>query len=286
MTQGDEGSSETVSALSSQANGARVLNDPQQTGNRQAKTGGISRWLPLVVLAAIMAVGFSLGLHKYLTLDTLVAQRATLQAYLADHTIAAFALFFLSYVVVVAISLPGASILTILGGFLFGWLIGGIITVLAATVGATAVFLVARTSLGEALRARTGPFLGKLANGFKEDAFSYLLFLRLVPVFPFWLINLAPAFLGVQTKSFFLGTLIGIIPGTFAFAFIGSGLDSLIEAQQIASGCVPGDTTCEISLSLTSLVTGEMIAAFVALGVAALIPVVIKRFRGREKSVG
>lgn len=239
-------------------------------------------WLPVLFLLGFMALGFSQGWHNALTLDALIAQREALQAYLDSHYLLALLVYALAYIAIVAISLPGAGVMTILGGFLFGWLVGGTTTVLAATIGATLVFLVARSSLGSFLRAKAGPMMSKIADGFQEDAFSYLLFLRLVPIFPFWLINLAPALLGVSVKNFFFGTLIGIIPGTFAFAFIGSGLDSVIEAQRQASGCAATDANCEISLSISSLVTPELIFAFVALGVVALIPPLLKHWRGRK----
>jgi uncharacterized membrane protein YdjX (TVP38/TMEM64 family) len=112
--------------------------------------------------------------------------------------------------------LPGAAVLTLAGRFLFGWFWGGLASMIAATIGAVLVFLIARTALGEPLAARAGPWLAKLRQGFQEGAFNYLLFLRLVPIFPFWLVNLAPALLGVSFWTYTLATIIGIIPGSFA----------------------------------------------------------------------
>ena len=136
------------------------------------------------------------------------------------------------YVCVVALSLPGAFILTATAGLLFGWLLGGLVAVVGATLGATVLFLVARSALGEGLTARAGPWLAKLRAGFKEDALSYLLFLRLVPAFPFWFVNIAPAILGVPLKTYVVATFFGIIPATFAFAAAGAGLDSVIMAAK------------------------------------------------------
>ncbi|MGB1088899.1 MAG: TVP38/TMEM64 family protein, partial [Alphaproteobacteria bacterium] len=156
------------------------------------------------------------------------------------------------------------------------------VTVVAATIGATAVFVIAQTSLGEALAKRAGPFLEKMRDGFNENAMSYLLFLRLVPIFPFWLVNLAPAFLGVPLGTYFIGTLVGIIPGTFAFSFVGGGLDSLIAAQRTSfDECVAaeGAANCEFALDAGALITPELLGAFALLGVVALIPVAIKKFR-------
>lgn len=240
------------------------------------------RWLPLGCLIALMGFGFAQGWHQLLTLDSLVGQRAALQVFLDTHYLHSLLVYMAGYAAVVAISLPGAAVLTILGGLLFGWLVGGVATVVAATLGATVVFLIARSSFGTALRAKAGPMVTKIADGFQEDAFHYLLFLRLVPIFPFWLINLAPALLGVSTRHFVLGTMLGILPATFAFAFIGSGLDSVIEAQRAASGCAPGDTSCQVSLSLSALVTPQLLIAFAALGVVALIPPSLKYLRGSK----
>lgn len=247
----------------------------------------LKRTLPLVVLLAAMVVVWMTGLHRYLSLQALVENRAGLEAFIADNIVLALAAYVLIYVTTVALSLPGASFLTIAGGLLFGWLIGGTVTVLAATAGATLIFLIARTSLGSFLRSKAGPFLDRLAKGFEEDAFNYLLFLRLVPAFPFWLVNLAPAFLGVPLGTFIVATLVGIIPGTFAFSVVGSGLGSVVDAQETAyRDCLEGDPTgesCSVSLDPGSLVTPGLLAAFAALGVVALIPVVVKKLRGRRQ---
>jgi uncharacterized membrane protein YdjX (TVP38/TMEM64 family) len=186
------------------------------------------------------------------------------------------------YVVVVALSVPGAVFLTVFGGFLFGWFMGGVATVIAATVGAVVVFLVARTSVGDALVARAGPRLKCLAEGFRDDAFSYLLFLRLVPVFPFWLVNLAPAFVGVPLRTFAVATALGIIPGTFAFAFAGAGLDSVIMGQKAAQqACTAaGGTDCFVNIDLHALVTSKLLVALVVLGLVSLIPVIVRRRYG------
>ncbi len=122
------------------------------------------------------------------------------------------------YAAVVALSLPGGAVLTMAGGFLFGWLLGGLASIVGATIGASIVFLIARSALGEFLAARAGPWLSRFRQGFQDDAFSYLLFLRLVPIFPFWLVNLAPALLGVGFVTYVATTFLGIIPGTFAYS--------------------------------------------------------------------
>jgi uncharacterized membrane protein YdjX (TVP38/TMEM64 family) len=184
----------------------------------------------------------------------------------------------------VAFSLPGALLLTIAGGFLFGGLVGGSVTVFSATAGAALIFLAARSSLGVMLRNRAGPSLAKFREGFERDAASYLLFLRLVPLFPFWLVNLAPALLSVPFKTFVWTTFVGIMPGTFAYSFAGAGLDSVAAAQKQAfDACVAsGAKDCKAHIYLNQLVTKEMIIAFAALGFVALIPVLLRRWRARS----
>ena len=247
------------------------------------------RWAPLVILLGGIAAVYASGLHKYLSLSTIAGNRDALMEFVAGNSVLAAVSYVLIYIAAVAFSLPGAALLTILGGFLFGWLFGGILTVIAATIGAIAIFLVTRTALGDALARRAGPWMEKLSGGFREDAFNYMLFLRLVPVFPFWLVNIAPAVAGVGLATYTLTTLIGIIPGTFAFSALGSGLDSIItEQQSVFQSCVAdkGTANCELALDAGALVTPQLLAAFSALGVVSLIPVVMKKLRARKKAAG
>ncbi|MBL4758830.1 MAG: TVP38/TMEM64 family protein [Rhizobiales bacterium] len=241
----------------------------------------IRKFLPLIILAAFMALILSQGWHKYLSFEQLALHRDLLKEAVVEHWFLALCCFMALYVAIVALSLPGGALLTLAGGFLFGWVAGGISVVIAATIGAGIVFTIARSSLGEALAARAGPWIEKLSTGFREDAFNYLLFLRLVPAFPFWLVNLAPALLGMNLRTFLVATFVGIIPGTFAFSFLGTGLDSIFEAQQQANqNCVAED--CAFEFSLSALVTPEILIALAALGIVALIPVALKRWRNRQ----
>jgi len=219
------------------------------------------------------------GAHRALSFDALIAQRGRLQTLVSNHGALALASYGIVYVAVVALSIPGAAALTLLGGFLFGWLVGGAMTVLAATAGSAIVFLIARTALGEGLARRAGPHLARIAGGLREDAFAYLLFLRLVPLFPFWLVNLVPALVGTPLRTFLLATFAGILPGTFVFAFVGAGLDSVVQAQQQADAAcrAAGRADCGAALHVGALVTPQLLIALTALGALALIPVVAKR---------
>lgn len=252
----------------------------------------ITRLLPLLAVIAAIALFFAMGWNEYFSLRLIADSRDAIQNYVDMNFLLALIGFIALYALVVALSLPVAAVLTIMGGFLFGQWVGGGVVVFAATLGATAIFLIAKSALGDALAARAGGAIERLRAGFAEDAFNYLLFLRLVPLFPFVVVNIAPAFLGVRTRTYIIATFFGIIPGTFAYAFVGGGLDSIITSAQADEGfqaCmaaeaagtqVPG--SCELPIDFGDFVTPEIGIAIIALGVASLIPVVIKRLRGNK----
>lgn len=237
------------------------------------------RFLPLAVLILATAAVFATGAHRYLGLGSLIAHRDRLQAFVDANAVEAVALYMLVYVACVALSIPSSVFLTILGGFLFGWLVGVAAAVVSATIGAVVVFSIARTSIGDILLRKAGPRLQGLARGFRQDAFSYLLFLRFLPVFPFWLTNLSAAVFGVRLRTFALATVIGIVPGTCAFAVAGVGLDSVIAAQRAAyEACLAaGGGGCGFDIDLAALITPQLVLALAALGAASLVPVLLKR---------
>ena len=252
----------------------------------QTKPLGL-RLLPLLLLVLAAVLVWWSGALDYLSLQKLAEHRQTLRGWVSGNFLLAILVYAGLYALVVALSLPAATPLTLAGGFLFGWLAGGIATVIAATLGAVAVFLLAQTTLAEPLARRAGPWLNKLRAGFQSDAISYLLFLRLVPAFPFWLVNLAPALLGVSLRDFVIATFLGIIPASFAFSLTGSGLDSVLLAhQQAYERCLAQNPThgaCSFDLDPARLLTPEPLIALVALGVVALIPAIVKRI-GRNKA--
>jgi uncharacterized membrane protein YdjX (TVP38/TMEM64 family) len=247
----------------------------------------LGRFAPLAFIVLLAGLIFAMGWHRELTLENLVKHRVALSAFVDSHFVPAIAGFVALYIAVVALSLPGATFLTIAGGVLFGVLVGGLATLVGATIGAAIIFLIAKSAIGEYLVRRAGPRLAKLAEGFRKDAFHYLLFLRLVPLFPFFLVNLAPAIVSVPLVTFLAATALGIVPATFAFAFVGAGLDSALGAQQAAyTQCLAsGRSDCRLGFDLGMLATPKLIAAFVALGVIALIPVAVKKWRGRQRRV-
>jgi uncharacterized membrane protein YdjX (TVP38/TMEM64 family) len=261
-----------------------------QTPDNSGPTRTISlllRLLPLVALAAAGVTVWWLGLTDALSLYTVAIHGQELRAWVEAHTLLALTLYMLLYAAVVALSLPAAAALTVTGGFLFGWLAGGTATVIAATAGAVAVFLLARGALAAPFARLSAGRIETLRAGFQEDAISYLLFLRLVPAFPFWLVNLAPALLGVRLRDFVIATAIGIIPGTFAFALAGAGLDSVLAAQAHAWWeCMeenPAPGACSARIDPYSLLTPELLAALAALGAVALLPAIVKKLWRRQR---
>lgn len=232
---------------------------------RRERRGLLSRLWPLAVLATGTALFFVLGLHRYVSFEVLRQSRGALLDWVEAYPVAAPLIYMAAYIAMTAFSLPGALLLTLTGGFLFGTVLGGTYTVIGATLGAVALFLAARTALGDMLRAKAGGALAKLEAGFRKDAFNYLLVLRLIPIFPFFVVNLAAAFLGTTLPVFVAATAVGIVPGTFIYASVGNGLGAVFDA-----GGKP-----EIGIVFTWPVLGPLIA----LALLALLPVAYRHFR-------
>ncbi len=237
--------------------------------------------LPLGAIAVVSATVALVLWHQHFDFAALLARSEALTALVAAHRWAALAGFAGLYALAAALSLPCGALLTIGGGLIFGGFAGGVAALIGATLGATVIFLVARSALGGWLVRRAGRRVEAVAAGFCADAFSYLLFLRLVPVVPFWLVNLVPALCGVRLATFVAATAIGIVPATFAFAFFGAGLASAIAAQAPAyRACVAaGGAHCALGFDPRAAASPELIAALCVLAVLALTPVAVKRYK-------
>jgi uncharacterized membrane protein YdjX (TVP38/TMEM64 family) len=270
--------------MSIEFNQASRTHPPPSADRRPA----LGRLVPLVMILAIMVLVVTTGWHRQLSLETLVRHRAAIEALVSAHWAVAILTFMAVYAAAVSLSFPGAVFLTIGGGMLFGTLVGGLAAIAAATLGATAVFLIAKYAFGGVAGClwarRAGPLGEKLAAGFRKDAFCYLVFLRLVPLFPFWLVNLVPAPAGVGLAPFVAATALGIVPATFAFAFFGAGLDSAIAAQEnLYQACLAAQQVgCRLDFDFKTAATPELIGGLVALGLIALIPPALKRYRSRR----
>lgn len=237
-----------------------------QPGGPRAR--GLRRWLPVAVLGLGFVLFFAFGLQHHISFEALQEHRGWLVAEVARNAALAAAAFIAIYALVVAFSIPGGAIMTISAGFLFGTVPAAGYGVVGGTLGAVCVFLAARTAFGNVLRAKAGPALMRMEAGFRQNAFSYMLFLRLVPLFPFWLVNLVPAFLGVPLRTYLLATLVGVIPGALVFASLGNGLGAILDA-----GGEP---------DLGIVFQPEVLLPLLALAILALLPVACKKFKARR----
>lgn len=248
-------------------------------------TGGkrfrLTKLWPLALLALGLLALWLAGAGDYLTLAFIIREHALLADLVAQNLFLAGVIYVLVYTVAVAVSFPGASFLTIAGGFLFGAILGCLLTFFAATLGATALFLAARSSLGAFLREKVARFAARFAEGFEENAFSYLFILRLVPLFPFWLINVVPVLFNVRLRTYVLATALGIVPGTLAYTMLGDGLGATIaELEARDPGCSAAGT-CKIGLDV--LLSPGPLIAMVALSLIAIVPLVVKTLRARQE---
>ncbi len=223
------------------------------------------RWWPLGVIALGIVLVFAFDMDEFATFHNLKEHHQHLAEFVATHHVKAALVYFVLYVVFVALSLPGAIWLTVAGGFLFGAVVGAVLAVLAATTGASLLFLATKTSLGDYLHAHAGPWLAKVERGFADNQWSYLLMMRLFPAIPFFIANLVPAFLGVPLRVFVTTTLVGIIPATAIFATVGAGLGSVLESSA--------------DLTLKSVLTPQVEGALIGLAVLAAVPIAVKFLR-------
>lgn len=219
-------------------------------------------WLVLAALGAFFLLRWS-GLAAFLSLDTLKAHRETLSALVTGNIVLASLAYVAVYIAAVAFSLPGAVFLTLSGGFLFGAALGTLLTVTGATIGATLIFVFAKAIFGESALDRFGAPAARLADGIRRNAGSYLLVLRLVPLFPFFLVNLVPAFVGVGIGTYVVTTFIGIIPGTAVFSLAGAGLGAVLDQGG--------------SVSVGSILTPEIIAGLLGLALLSLAAIPLRK---------
>lgn len=224
------------------------------------------RYIPILVLVSISIICLFLGIHRYISFESFKANHALLENYIGMSPLTSVAIYMVTYVVVVALSIPGATVMTIIGGFLFGKLIGTGAVVISATLGATILFISAKLASQEILAKKTGPWIDKMKKGFKENAFFYLLTLRLIPLFPFVIINVMAAFFQIPLGTFVVATFVGILPGSFVYLSIGEALKDIALTPE---------------LSLNTALKPNVLIAFVGLGVLSLLPIIYKKLRSR-----
>lgn len=241
------------------------LNLPSVPETVSAPKSLVKRLLPVGVIGLALALFFALGGPDYVSLDALKENRAQLTGFVADNVVFAVAAFIALYAILVGISFPGASLLSIFGGFLFGTLLGGSAIVIGATLGATAIFLAARYAIGDALTKKAGPYMKKFEDGLKENEFSYLFILRLIPAFPFFIVNIVPALFDVKIRNYIITTFLGIIPGCFVYASVGAGIGAVFDQGG--------------EVSLGGLMTQpKILLPIIGLIVLASLPILYKKF--------
>ena len=224
----------------------------------------IVKGLLLALFVAALAAFFAVGGPRHVSLDALKANRDALLQFRDAHRAATIAIAFATYAGAVALSLPGGLVFSLACGLLFGRVLGTAVAVAAATLGATLVFCAARYLFADAARRRLGSRGARINAGFTRHAFSYLLFLRVVPLFPFFLVNLAPAFTSVPLSTYVVATLIGIVPGTFVYVNLGQALGRID--------------------SLAGAVSVDTLGALALLGLLALVPVVVRARRSQPRA--
>jgi uncharacterized membrane protein YdjX (TVP38/TMEM64 family) len=230
------------------------------------------RFLPAAFIVTGIAVGYALGWHERLSLEALAGEIETMRQFAADNPVLAPMAFMLLYAVAIGLSFPAAAIFNVIGGLLFGWLAGTVYAVVAATSGGAAVFVAARSAFGDVLRKRAGGGTRRLARGFEEDAFSYLLMLRLAPFIPFFVVNIVPALFNVRLGTFLAATMLGKFPVAFAYAWLGQGLDSMFAAAMAAGRPV----------TLSDLVTPEITIALLALTLVVVLATIVRKVRAQQ----
>ena len=236
-----------------------ITNDmPSSEAKSGLSTGKIA---VVIAIGVAVAAFFYFDLGRFLSLNVLKDNRDYLLTFTETHSAVAAALFVLVYVAVTGLSLPGAVILTLAGGFLFGFVWGTLFVNLGATTGATLAFLASRYLLRDWVERKFGKWLGPVQQGFTNNAFSYLLTLRLIPLFPFFVVNLVSGLTHMNVGAYVVATAIGIIPGSFVYAYAGRQLGTINSLTDIAS---PG-----------------VIGAFVLLGLLALVPSLYKKWSGK-----
>lgn len=224
----------------------------------------------LILLVVLVVAALASGVTKHISLAELKAQRESLVAFVDAHWLAAVTLFALLYTTVVALSLPLALVLTLTGGFLFGPIVGALLAVSSATLGSTIAFLACRTAFGDTIAKRAGPTVTKLVEGFRRDAFSYLFTLRILPIAPLLLINIAAGLARVHLATFVTASLIGMAPGSFVYAFLGSGLGDVF-----ARGEEP---------NLHIITEPQILLPLVGLAILAMLPAIVRLVRKQRQA--
>lgn len=249
-----------------------VMEEKPQPSAQTSARESLPKWVPLAAIGLVAVVG-AVTLKDTLSFEALAQNREALLAFRDENLLLTIGIYLIAYILIVAFSLPGATIATLTGGFLFGLATGTLLTVFAATIGATIIFLAARWGLGEKLAARMDASEGRVKHlkaGLAENELSVLFLMRLVPAIPFFVANLLPALVGVRLDRFVFTTFFGIIPGTAVYTWVGAGL-----GEVFARGETP---------NLGIIFEPQILGPILGLCALALLPIVLKKFRKSESA--
>jgi uncharacterized membrane protein YdjX (TVP38/TMEM64 family) len=227
------------------------------------------KWLPLIILLVALGLFYFSGWSRYLSFAELKQHREQLTAWTQTNFALAALIFTTLYTLSIAVSIPGATFFTLAGGFLFGIIWGSILVVISATLGATIIFLAVRTALAGLIAKRASGWIEKMRRGFQDGAFEYLLVLRFVPLFPFWVVNIVPGLLGVSTRTYVVATFLGIIPGSIVYVMLGNGLGYFFDQNQTPD--------------LGIIFQPRILLPLIALGVLSIIPVIYKSLKRKKQ---
>lgn len=227
----------------------------------------LSRWIPLIILLIVLSFFFYFRLDKYVSFESLKNHRQLLLHWTSEHYFLTVSIYILIYIVGVAVSIPGAVFFTLAGGFLFGIWLGTLYVVIGATMGAIILFIAVKMALADWVLQKSSKWIKQMEKEFQENAFNYLLTLRLIPIFPFWLVNVISALLDVRLATFVSATFLGIIPGAFIYASVGHGLSTLFDSNQLPN--------------LNIIFTPPILLPLLGLAILALLPVLYKFYKSK-----
>jgi len=239
--------------------------------NNQIPKKSFKQFIPIGIILIFMGIIYLLATLDIIDLEIIRKQHAIIKKFVLKHKILSPILFTLAYIVITALSIPIGSFVTMLGGYLFSPILGTVYVVIGATVGASLIFLAARYALSNFFRKKAGSFIEKLQKGFQENSINYLLFLRLVPLFPFWALNISLAFLNVSLLNYVWTCFVGIIPGTFVYASAGSGLGEILAMGE--------------KVNLSAIFNWKLRITLIGIAVLVLIPVFYKKIRKKKIDV-
>ena len=223
------------------------------------------KYLPIILILLAAFLVWRVGVHELLSFESFKTHHVYLKDFISDNKLVSILLFMAIYIGIVSLSIPVATFLTLTGGYFFGHLLGTVMVVIAASIGASVIFSGTRMATrNNTKKEKPSKLLEKMRKGFKQEAFLYMLTLRLIPIFPFVLVNIGAGILQVKPKIFFFGTLLGIIPGTFVYVSIGTALQSLLNSDV---------------LDIKSLINTDVIIALTGLGILSLLPILYHKIK-------